>query len=459
MLGVCLDLCLATAVVGTLIVCKLAHWLTAIKLTFTHSLANAERNSLTHSLTHSLTRAHYQRYLSHNYVQVEHKNLSSEMISTTQPQSLDSVNARRRHPVNHNADANIKINPLQNSTMATWNHGFKYDDPRTWSTEGMRQHLRTGKMNGSFYKQVFDWDDAQLQTAIKRANRTLQRAGMSPTETFHPIRFEKGTQSWTSGARKRLTAEADLVTRSFNTDRLFCLPHERTLTWSPAWFRDDMMLTGRVPDTLYGFPSLLQKFFQFSRDQAKESLKHKTNTSTIGAASRTTQPQERADNQGSQQPNANGDTARVHRVSEHSSVDTTHGGHHGSGIQPERPKSTLENADVHVGWALHRDGNIFNLEKSFRSLRTWLKGPDSWRCNYAEIRESLRMTQDPQLQLFWFDDIAGEPWALEDDFAIAGAIERMLSRGKICFLLARDVIHVRALTVGERGECKMFFGS
>ena len=91
----------------------------------------------------------------------------------------------------------------------------------------MRNHLRTAKMKDTFYKEVFGWDDAQLQDAIERANDALKRANIHTNEILSRIRFEKGTHSWTQGAKKRLEAEADLVEQSIMTDRLFCLPHQK----------------------------------------------------------------------------------------------------------------------------------------------------------------------------------------------------------------------------------------
>lgn len=76
--------------------------------------------------------------------------------------------------------------------------------------------------------------------------------------------------------------------------------------------------------------------------------------------------------------------------------------------------------------------------------------------NYDEIRRSLRMADDLQLKLFWFEDISGEPWIVRDDHAIPGAIERMHARGNIRFLLATDFEHVRALTLNQRRESHTF---
>lgn len=114
----------------------------------------------------------------------------------------------------------------------------------------MRMHLKTGKMNGAFYKTLSGWDDAKLQDAIVRANEALQRADIKPTEILSPIRFEKGTQSWTPGAAKRLMAEADLFEKSIITDRLFCLPHQKNDWLKPLWFTRDMTFGGRAAETV-----------------------------------------------------------------------------------------------------------------------------------------------------------------------------------------------------------------
>jgi hypothetical protein len=125
--------------------------------------------------------------------------------------------------------------------MATTRARFIPNDPTTWTSEGMRRHLLSGKMNDMFYKRLFDWDDAQLQEAFQRANVALERAGISLDENLCRIRLNKGTDQWTEGAYKRLVAEADLVSDESNADLLFCLPHERSQTPPPNWFRKNMM--------------------------------------------------------------------------------------------------------------------------------------------------------------------------------------------------------------------------
>jgi hypothetical protein len=299
---------------------------------------------------------------------------------------------------------------------------FNARQPATWTAEGMRRHLQTGTMGDVFYQLMFDWDDAQLQAAFKRANDALGRAGITPAENLCRVRFNKGTGQWTVGAYKRLVAEADLVLGDSNADSLFCLPHEKNQTPPPAWFREDMMYTGRQPRTVYGFPTITQKFFQHARDTAKSDAKNRADSHTHDAM----------DTEASRPDTLiSPDNA--------SKADTS----------PSRPQ--LHEADVHVGWVVQQNDGSFVLVKDFRSLRTWFDGPTQWSYNLEEIRESLRMTEDPELQLFWFEDLTGQPWTVKDHHAIAGAIERMHRKGEICFLLARSIEFVRALTPAHRG--------
>lgn len=73
----------------------------------------------------------------------------------------------------------------------------------------MRNYLQSGTIGDVFYKTVFDWTDANLHDAIRRANEALGRAGIKPTETLSRIRLGKGTGQLSEGARKRLCAEAE----------------------------------------------------------------------------------------------------------------------------------------------------------------------------------------------------------------------------------------------------------
>jgi hypothetical protein len=311
--------------------------------------------------------------------------------------------------------------------MASTKIRFNARKPATWTAEGMRQHLQTGTMGDTFYQLVFDWDDAKLQEAFKRANDALGRAGITPAENLCRVRLDRGTDQWTAGAHKRLVAEADLVLGDSNADLLFYLPHERNQTPLPAWFSKDMMYTGREPKTEYAFPTITQKFFQRARDKARLDAMHRTDTYAEGA-----------------------------NDSEDSRPDTPVSPDDVSKSDASPAKSTgrskLDEADVHVGWVVQQDDGSFVLEKDFRSLRTWLDGPTRWCYNFEEIRKSLRMAEDPDLQLFWFEDLAGQPWTVKDHHAIAGAVERMHRKGEICFLLAKSIEFVRALTPAHRGE-------
>lgn len=372
---------------------------------------------------------------------------------------------------------------------------IRANDPTTWTAERIRGHLQCGTMNDTFYKNMFDWNDAKLQEAFRRANDALQRAGIKPSEILSRIRLVKGTEEWTTGAYKRLVAEAELVTESFDTDKLFCLPHERNSTPPPSWFRETMMYAGRQPRTIYTFPTITQKFFQHARDTAKaEAKQHETaranqaaelespspvspgtphhasnwsvppadgNNGVAGASgfdagtprsppgdahwtelfeedTRQSKPQLDQADFDARTPRSPGDAEHWSEVVEEPTRHT-------------RPQ--LDHADVHVGWIVQQDDGSIVLEKDFRSLRTWLDGSERWNYNYEAIRKSLRMTEDRELQLFWFEDLAGEPWSVKDDHAVAGAIERMHRKGEICFLLARNIEHVRALTITQRGEC------
>jgi hypothetical protein len=335
---------------------------------------------------------------------------------------------------------------------------FVRDDPATWTALGMRRHLKTGTMGDTFYKAVFGWDDTQLQEATKCANEALERADIKPTETLCRIRFEKGTQLWTQGALKRLGAEADLVAQSLKSDRLFSLPHEKNDWLPPRWFRRDMTFAGREADTVYDFPSITQKFFQWARDQTKESLKRETDAAreaTSLEVPSTSMPQtpehtKKRDVSPLRRPGKTARTSLRGEGSSPSSPDAVH-----PATSPERSTPQLNNADVHVGWITRQDDSSFILEKDFRSLRAWLVGPPPWNYNYKEIHRSLGTARDPLLQLFWFESTTEEPWVVKSDHSLAGAIERMHSKGKICFLLARDIEHVRTLTPSQRGEYPM----
>lgn len=314
--------------------------------------------------------------------------------------------------------------------MASTNGRFTAHDPTTWTSERMCNHLQCGTMHDIFFKLIFDWDDAKLQTAVQLANDALARAGIKPKETLCRIRLAKGTTQWTEGAYKRLTAEADLVLGDSNADGLFDLPHERNETPRPAWFRKDMMYSGRQPKVVYPFPTITQKFFQHARDKVKGDVGPAGGACALSVINTTMSPPS------TPKPPVNASKNDIPR----------------NGTS-QRSKPQLDEADVHIGWIIQQDDGTFIMEKDFRSLRTWLDGPELWNYDYEKIRLSLRMTENPDLQLFWFETLEGQPWIVKDDHAVAGAIERMHRKGGICFLLARSIDHVRALTVGQRGKC------
>lgn len=339
--------------------------------------------------------------------------------------------------------------------MATIQTGFVRDDSTTWTAGGMRRYLGTGTMHDTFFKEIFGWNDAELQEAIQRATDALQRAGIKPTETLCPIRFEKGTQLWTQGALKRLTAEADLVARSADKDCLFSLPHEKNDWLPPLRFRKDMMLAGREPHTVYRFPTFVQKLFQYARDYTKERMEQDATWQTSSGEARLSdslQAPKHSNKRDASPLSRHGKMARRELGGEDPSTSNANEARHAT---PERARPQLDNADVHVGWIRQQKDDSFILEKDYRSLRTWLVGPEPLNYDYKTIRRSLGMAQDPELGLFWFEDPTLEPWIVKSNHAIAGAIERIHSKGKICFLLATDIEHVRALTPDQRGECFM----
>jgi hypothetical protein len=257
--------------------------------------------------------------------------------------------------------------------MASSSITFLPDDSATWTAEGMRLFLRTWKMKDTFFKEVFGWNDAELQEAVQRANDALERANIKPTEPLSPIRFEKGTNSWTQNSMKRLKAEADLVERSIMTDRLFCLPHQKNDWPKPLWFKRDMTFGGRAAETVYDFPTITQKFFQYAREcRRKESLKHETSVETRVNMTTPGKPSspELAKKRGTSPLSRNGKVARTSSDGKRSPPATANGLQIGDSLP--QPVSQPNNAIVHVGWILQQDDDSFVLEKDFRSLRTWL---------------------------------------------------------------------------------------
>jgi hypothetical protein len=351
------------------------------------------------------------------------------LVRTYSLLSTTHTHTHTPHPP-YNYHIGLTLPPQLN--MATTRARFIPHDPTTWTSEGMRRHLLSGKMGDTFYKLLFHWDDANLQEAFQRANAALLRAGISLDENLCRIRLVKGSDQWTEGAYKRLVAEADLVSGESNADLMFCLPHERSKTHPPNWFRKNMMYTGRQPKTQYAFPTITQKFFQHARDTAKSDAKNRADSHAHDAMD-TEAPG--PDTPISPDSVSKSDTSPTRSIG--------------------RPQ--LHEADVHVGWVVQQNDGSFVLEKEFRSLRTWLDGPTRWHYNSEKIRKSLRMTEDPELQLFWFEDLAGQPWSVKDHHAIAGAIERMHRKGEICFLLAKSIEFVRALMPAQRGQYNLLW--
>jgi hypothetical protein len=112
------------------------------------------------------------------------------------------------------------------------------------------------------------------------------------------------------------------------------------------------------------------------------------------------------------------------------------------------PKPALFGTVVHVGRIVPQPDASFVLEKDFSALRTWFSSSRCWQYDPENIRISLRL-QSPgcALGVFWFDDIEGEPWHARDIPAVAGAVERMQSRGReVCFFVAYHREMVRGLS-------------
>ncbi|GAB7334605.1 hypothetical protein MBLNU13_g06574t2 [Cladosporium sp. NU13] len=176
------------------------------------------------------------------------------------------------------------------------------------------------------------------------------------------------------------------------------------------------------------FPTITQKFFQYARECRRESLKRETSVETgvtekETTTSRTISSPDLTKKRSASPLSSNGKVPRTSLDGERYSPATANETQHDD--KPARPTPQPNNAVIHVG-------------------------PEQLQYNYDDIRRSLRMADDSQLKLFWFEYIAGEPWIVKDDHAIPGAIERMHARGKICFLLATDIEHVRALTLNQR---------
>jgi hypothetical protein len=99
----------------------------------------------------------------------------------------------------------------------------------------MRRALQEGSLSAASFQSIFDWDDAQLSDAIERAYEALQRADINPTDPWYVIRWEDAARTrLRPTSLKQLNAEADLVSRSFYSDGLFRLPHEKDGSQPPG---------------------------------------------------------------------------------------------------------------------------------------------------------------------------------------------------------------------------------
>jgi hypothetical protein len=133
----------------------------------------------------------------------------------------------------------------------------------------MRQTLRDGSLSAASFQGIFGWDDVKLSDAIQRATEAISRADINPTETWRSIRTMTGTTCLLSISLEQLNAEADLVSRSFATDGLFRLPHEKNGSPPPGWFEPTMAYNWRDPGVLYDFPTLTLEFLRFARVEAE----------------------------------------------------------------------------------------------------------------------------------------------------------------------------------------------
>ena len=125
-------------------------------------------------------------------------------------------------------------------------------------------------MSAASFQGIFDWDDAQLSDAIERAYEALQRADINPTDPWYVIRWEDTARTrLRPTSLKQLNAEADLVSRSFYSNGLFRLPHEKDGSQPPGWFLQSMIYNWRDPSGLYDFPTLTLEFLRIARSEAE----------------------------------------------------------------------------------------------------------------------------------------------------------------------------------------------
>jgi hypothetical protein len=143
-------------------------------------------------------------------------------------------------------------------SLATMNQA----DLSTWSSTTMRQALENGELGAQSFQTIFGWDNTNLTDAKQRATESLWRANIKHNEPWRVIRTSAGTARAFLSSLKQLNAEADLVSRSFYSDGLFRLPHERDGPPPPGWFEPIMVYNRRFR---YGFPSITLEFLRFAR--------------------------------------------------------------------------------------------------------------------------------------------------------------------------------------------------
>jgi hypothetical protein len=145
-------------------------------------------------------------------------------------------------------------------------------DLQTWSSTAMRQALKKGELCAKSYQTIFGWDDEQLSDAIERAYEALERANIKPIEPWRNICTQDSSPLLTWTSVKQVNAEADLVSRSFYTDGLFRLPHQKNGSSPPGWFEPTMVYNWRDPGFLYDFPSIAQEFLRWVRPKAERRV-------------------------------------------------------------------------------------------------------------------------------------------------------------------------------------------
>lgn len=361
---------------------------------------------------------------------------------------------------------------------------FVREDSDTWTAGNVRNYLKTSKhMHEDFFREAFAWSQKDLQDAIRRADRALRSAGITPGETLAPIRVDKATGNLTPGAVKRINAESSLTTGSRNFDGLFSLPHERNKTEAPAWFEEDLKPNFRQQIDNYETPTLIQKFFQLAREKLKWGFKATVeNDEDEEMESPADDDDEGAEDDGDEEMESTEQSLQSQQKTEKSTQPTSLSGSQRKSSESQEPlprrgiqnippnddrfsaatqryRLPLDEVEAHVGWIVMSEDGRFVLEKEFRSLRTWFTTPDLWQYNYTGMRNSLYLAADSNNKVYWFEDYSRDPWVAKDSYAIAGAIERMYRKGEICLFVATEIGHVRALSNEQRSKSLQVFWS